>query len=317
MLTPATLPLLVRHLDAVDEALSQRTAWQWKEEALTELLCDLLNETRQPAYHLTYPFQALQADLAAAAPLVDARIRIESHQYDKNVESRLTQSDVGLVIEAIDTIAPGRSTTTAVLLQAKRANPNPRTGDHDTTSVFAGYSSRQEERIQRLRSLLGVDAVQHLLYCPRGGNLASVDGQVLAHLRTAGVARGIHDYTLGQAKLEELRNNPNAFDAGLFVAQDLVATTTLRDLHATAFAGATPLAWYIAQALSNHPHHDDEPRLPSTLDALLLGLVRGERAAVEAVRSSLELEPRNYTFAPSHTITITLTAGVELQQRSG
>jgi hypothetical protein len=54
MLSPRAVRLVLRHFDAIDQAISQRLTRKrpWGEEALTHLLCDLLDfETKSFIYH--------------------------------------------------------------------------------------------------------------------------------------------------------------------------------------------------------------------------------------------------------------------------
>lgn len=309
MLTPATFPLFVRHFDAIDTAVAARVGWLWYEDALTSLLCDLLDEDHQPEYRLDYPIADLRADLATTAPLVDLSVTVEAHKHDGNLERWVTQADLGLVLVVDDQVAPERSYTSAVLLQAKRLYPRPPSSAHDETSVFGGYDADQEERVDRLRRLLGTGAVQHLLYCPRGAALPPATGHRLAHLRAAALDGHYFDFTVGQTQLDHMRASPSPFDAGLFIAHHLTRATTLRDIHAAVFHGATPFSWWLATALTA----GDSPLArrgapggaPAT-DDLLAGLAAAHPQAVDQVRDALDLGDRRFAFAPSHTITVSL-----------
>lgn len=316
MLTPATFPLFLRHFDSIDYVVAERASWDWDENSLTRLLCDLFDETRQPAYRLDYPLPDLLADLSRAAPLAGVTVTVQAHKHDTNLESWVSQADLGLVLEVVESVAPGRTFSYAVLLQAKRLYPWPNAaGRHEERSVFGGYDADQEERIERLRGVLGQDSVQHLLYCPRGASLPQPAPHRLAHLRAAAVTDDIFDFTIGHAKLQALRSSPEAFDAGVFVAADITKRTKLSDLHAGVFEAATPLSWFIAQALMGRRETARGRGAAATAsrqrEDLIRGLVEGRPDAIDRIREALDLGDRRFAVAPGHTITVTLRVSEE------
>lgn len=309
VLTPATLPLFLRHLDGVDGALATRVGGRWQEPGLSSLLCDLLDEDAQEGYSLTYPLSALREDLTAASPLASLDVSITTHQYDANVERWVTQSDLGLVIDYRDDLLPTLSHSTSVLLQAKRLYPRSGSTEFDDQCKFEGYDAEQGKRIQRLRDLLGSGAVQHLLYCPRTPNLAQPVVRRLAHYRQAALDADIFDHSLGLARHWAARDYPELLDAGVFIAEDVSRSTTLKQVHSEIFRNTVPLSWFVVERLGGVSAGSSPFRASSSTvvdPGLLRGIVEGDTGVVDKLRSTLELGNRSFRVLPAHTIRISI-----------
>jgi hypothetical protein len=88
MLSPRAIRLLLRHFDALDEVVARRLTRKrpWQEEALTGLLCDLLDAETQIEEKVTYTLSQLHEDLSNSDEPVGIRLKIDSHQYPKHLE---------------------------------------------------------------------------------------------------------------------------------------------------------------------------------------------------------------------------------------
>lgn len=60
MLNPQSVHLLIKHFDAIDQAVSKRMIRKrpWSEPALTSFLCELLDEETQDEVQLAYRLKA-------------------------------------------------------------------------------------------------------------------------------------------------------------------------------------------------------------------------------------------------------------------
>jgi hypothetical protein len=192
MLSPRAVRLVLRHFDAIDQAISQRLTRKrpWGEEALTHLLCDLLDFETQQEEKVSYTIVQLLEDLAKSDEPLDIRLRIDTHQYPKHLETWVTQSDLGLIISFQDQFDAEQSTTTAWLLQAKRLFPS-KNGAYETDSKFDSVNPAQEARMKALRDWAQEDFVKYILYCPRPKKLGPPVRAALNQLRTNPVRRSI------------------------------------------------------------------------------------------------------------------------------
>lgn len=88
MLSPRAIRLLLRHFDALDEVIARRLTRKrpWQEEALTGLLCDLLDSDTQDEEKVAYTLRQLHDDLGKSDEPVGIRLKIDSHQYPKHLE---------------------------------------------------------------------------------------------------------------------------------------------------------------------------------------------------------------------------------------
>lgn len=104
MISPQAIRLLLQHFDSLDRSLSRRLVRKrpWDEEALTSLLCDLLDEDCQQDENVQYPIISLLEDLSATDEPISFSASINTHSYPKSVERYVTQSDIGLIVEYQD-----------------------------------------------------------------------------------------------------------------------------------------------------------------------------------------------------------------------
>ena len=322
MLSPRAIRLLLRHFDALDEVVARRLTRKrpWQEEALTGLLCDLLDAETQIEEKVTYTLSQLHEDLANSDEPVGIRLKIESHQYPKHLERWVTQADFGLIITYQDQFERSHSTSSAWLMQAKRVFPS-RDGGYETSSKFASTDASQDLRMKTLRDWAGEEFIRYFLYCPRPKDLQRPVREALNQARTTALSEDIFDYTLGLELRDDLLSASPTIAAGLFVASLDGVPKTLLETHSSLFSRSTPFSWFIIQhmAKGRHSIHHRRPSPesirsgnPSPRSAEIERLVRGDHRVLEGMQLpeslSADTPPR---ILPAHTIEISVTCGLD------
>ena len=251
MLSPRAIAILLKHFDAIDEAVSRRMVRKrpWTEEALTGLLCDLLDGDTQIEENVGYTLKQVHEDFAKSDEPLSIHFRIEPRQYPKHLERWVTQSDLGLIINYQNQFDPASSVRRAWLLQAKRVFPMAN-DNYGVDSEFNSTDAAQTERMKVLRDWAGMDFIRFLLYCPRPKSLQPSLREALNQMRTNAVGGGIFDYTLGLQLRDDLLSPSPTTAAGLFIADLDDMPKTLGETHASLFDKSTPFSWFIVQHLS-------------------------------------------------------------------
>jgi hypothetical protein len=305
VLSPASLPLVVRHFDCLDQFVADKLVGvrPWNEPGLTSLLCDLLDDRTQAKYRLDYPVSALRADLAATEPLLDIDFTIETHEYDPAVERWVTQSDLGVIISYVDRLVPTRSFERAWLLQAKRLYPWP-DGHYDEASTFRATDKGQAARVRRLNELLDFPFVRYLLYCPRPSDLDPRTAAVLGHVRDAAVSDEIFDYAFGLAVRDALMRDPATLSAGLFITDGFAQPSAFMSVHAGLLQSHDPLAWFVVRNLTDAWNGPPQVSRRVATPDIAIAIARGLPSAVDSVRDQLDVGDRPFRFLPAHTLTI-------------
>ncbi len=322
MLSPRAIRLLLRHFDALDEVVARRLARKrpWQEEALTGLLCDLLDAETQIEEKVTYTLSQLHEDLSNSDEPVGIRLKIDSHQYPKHLERWVTQADFGLIITYQDQFERNHSTSSAWLMQAKRVFPS-RTGEYEANSKFASTDAAQDLRMKTLRDWAGEEFIRYFLYCPRPKDLQQPVREALNQARTNALSGDIFDYTLGLELRDDLLSASPTIAAGLFVASLDDVPKTLLETHSSLFSRSTPFSWFIIQHMANGRHsiHHRRPSPESirsgsrgARSAEIERLVRGDHRVLEGMdlpdSLSADTPPR---ILPAHTIEISVTCGLD------
>jgi hypothetical protein len=251
MIPPRAIALVIRHLDAIDRAVSARMSRKrpWLEPSLTSLLCDLLDSETQEVERLAYPLQQLNQDLAAQDGLVSIAFQIQTHEYAPQMERWVSQADLGLVITITDYLLPFEEWRLSWLLQAKRLRPNRSGTLYSEASRFGGMDARQHERLLRLASVVDVPFIKYLLYCPRPSGVDPVTEKKLAHLRNRALADVIFDHVLGLHLHEELGRLDSSLAAGVLVSSPEGLPANLGKAHAGMLEPVCPLSWFLARHL--------------------------------------------------------------------
>lgn len=299
----------------------------WTETSLTSLLCDLLDEDDQADEQVEYSIDQLNKDLEAEDGLVSLSFKIETHEYQPQVERWVTQSDLGLILRYDDMLMPNNSWSRAWLLQAKRLTPsNRRPLVYSESSGFGGINRDQHGRMQKLRDVVGEDFLRYLLYCPRAGSLENTVRLKLQHLRNTALVTDIFDYSLGLQLREDLLSDDPTVDAGLFVALLDDCPYSLGDIYRSMFRKCSPFSWFIlghfAGGVSgsiSHVHHDRTLPFPGSggTSDLARGIVSGDTDAVQKVVQHLnDSQSKEYKFLPPHTLTIRVGVGSNLEEKN-
>lgn len=194
MISPKATHLLIRHLDAIDRAVTKRTLRKrpWLEPAITSLLCDLMDEETQADENLDYTVGQLNRDLAEQDGLLAVSLDVETHEFHPKVERWVTQSDVGFIPRFQDHLLPKESWSRAWLFQAKRVEPDNRNPvAYSELSRVSAIDKEQRDRMLVLDKVLGGDFLRYLLYCPRPAFLDELTRLKLWRLRQRKVANQI------------------------------------------------------------------------------------------------------------------------------
>jgi hypothetical protein len=82
MLSPRAITIPLKHFDAIDEAVSRRLIRKrpWTEEALTGLLCDVLDGDTQVEENVAYTLRQAHEDLSKSDEPLSIRFSIETPQ---------------------------------------------------------------------------------------------------------------------------------------------------------------------------------------------------------------------------------------------
>ena len=224
---------LLRHFDAIDRAttaglLNKRP---YLETTTTQLLCAMLDAKEQGP--LEYTLGDLQRDLSAIGGSLTARFTVMTHEYNAAVENRVSQSDVGLIINYRDFITPSGSWTESWLLQAKSVKPvsiSPRVR-YTELSAFDALSADQLERMRTLVRMIGVDFVRLMHYCPRLRLLSPDVRSILIHLRDGALNSHIFDFALGLELRDRLLVSDPNLEPGIFVSSFGDPARSLADIY--------------------------------------------------------------------------------------
>lgn len=322
MLSPRTIRLLLRHFDALDDVVASRLTRKrpWQEEALTGLLCDLLDAETQEEERVSYTLSQLLEDLGKTYEPVGVNLRVDTHQYPKHLERWVTQSDFGLIINYQDQFDRSLSTSTSWLMQAKRLFPS-KSGHYDTNSKFESINQDQHKRMQLLREWAGEDFIRYFLYCPRPKKLDPTVRESLNHARTKALSGEIFDYTLGLELRDDLLSGSPTVASGLFVASLEDTPKNLIQTHESIFGRATPFSWFLVQHIASaRPSRRGLHASPESVRATsctqrgkdIERLVRGDHRVLNGFdlpeNMSEESLPK---VLPAHTIEISVICGLD------
>ena len=103
-LTPAEMHFMEKFFDSVAGAISARlvSGSNVGEEALTFLLCEMMDENWNSSHVLSYDLAALTRDLLHCGDLHKVEVAFETHEHGKGFEGRHTYADLGLIIRYDD-----------------------------------------------------------------------------------------------------------------------------------------------------------------------------------------------------------------------
>jgi hypothetical protein len=323
MLPVAVLPLFLEFFDGIDAVVVRKLMRRvpFDETAITQILCDLLDEDYSDETPRSYPLAQLRVDVSAAMPLARLDFTVDTHQYSPQMERWVTQSDIGMTLRYEDHFTPTDSWTRSLLLQAKRLFPVGPGPEYNEVSKFDSVNPVQHKRIIALNEVLRCDLVKYLLYCPRPSSLDGLTEAKLAHLRNKAVTGSIFDYMRGLALHRELQSGGKTLAAGIFVAKADGLPSTLGATHRKIFKETVPLSWLLALEFADVGQSEDWwPEAPFGVDhgfldeeskRIVQGIVQGDESVTQEIGvlagRNADLPPLR--VLPRHTINITVSAG--------
>lgn len=324
MISLRAIQLLLRYFNGIDQALSARLSRKrpWPEEALTAALCDLMDAETQEEEGVTYSLGNLLTDLARTDEPLGIGIKIETHQYPKQIEHYVTQADIGLVVRYENQFESRTSSTNCWLLQAKRLFPTNKSlpAAYTLKSTFSSRNPEQEERMKLLNEWAGIDFVRYLLYCPRPTALPTDVREALNQFRTMAVSTNIFDYALGLQLREDMLSESPTIAAGMFIASIDNCPGDFAETHRTIFSASIPFAWFLVQHFAHggslFRNMQDEMRHrkggTSKQPKVIERIVRGDHRVLDELdlpeSLSQNVPPR---ILPAHTIEIRVVCGLD------
>lgn len=322
-LTPREAKLLVRYLDAVDDAVTARlsSGFSPHEDHLTSLLCEMLDDELSAFNRVSFPLAELQAELAKDPHKLRAAFSIETRKYPPHIERRLTSSDIGIVVTYSDHVVPAHSFERGVLFQAKRLFASARRGStpYSLDDRFESFEFDQLVRIATLDRNKGRGEMPHdmpldggvfhyLFYCPRpeAFNERSRE-EIHRYLIPSG---NIFDYAMGW-HLYEIASDPDRHSPGLIATsvrwlaerylewpehsgprvREKKRKPSARDVFEQMWNEAHPLSWFLVYGMLLDRRGSSTPAD--------LALVRGETVA----------ENVDTLVLPRYVVTVRVEAG--------
>jgi hypothetical protein len=168
-LIPRDAKMLVRYFDAVDSLVTARLlpGVTVDERHLTSTFRETLDERFAGFHALSYSFDQLKKDLANGDTALQVSLSIEAREYTTQVENRVTQADLGVILRYDNFFRPGDSFSKAALFQAKRLYCRSRRGPaYSDDDRFEKFDTVQLLRIAELSERHG-NLLYYLFYCPR------------------------------------------------------------------------------------------------------------------------------------------------------
>ncbi len=305
-LTPRDAKILIRYLDAVDDAVTERleVGYNPSEENLTFLLCEMLDDNKASRNTLSYPLTQMKAELAADSKRLVVSLAIETRQYPRHIESRLTSSDIGIIVSYRDHVRHN-SFESGVLLQAKRLyhslnhpkyslNDSFEAFDRSQLKAMLDISQRYSGPDMSRRDPTGaVGLCRYLFYCPRPNAYDEDSQEELQHYLLPGA--NIFDYAKGW-HLYEFASDPKRHVPGLLASSISWLAEVWID---NRLRKSKPVAREVFERL----WHDVEPLSWFLVYGMILGragcheggaldLVRGRGSAVEQFSAETPILPR-------------------------
>ncbi len=321
MLSPHQLPLLIQYFDGIDLAVSNRLLRRVPpiEPTLTEEFCALMDADSQRRENLlAFGIDALNKALGEHGEIVEAELKIETHQHATWMEAYVSQSDFALVLEFENTVLPKRSWHTAYLMQAKRLFPE-RSGVYGVGSAFTSTEPEQQRRIRTLAAILGESAIRYCLYCPPTSGYEPRARSAIRTLHVANLEADFFDFALGLALHDELKRS-GGIEAGMWITDTTEEPRMAMDVHAQAFESALPLTWFILQHFGDgrtfRSGWKASRSAPSHQVERARAIAEGDSDAIRALIAELGdearkpgIDPEKIAVLPARTVTIRVRVG--------
>lgn len=229
VITPTDAEILVRYFSGVDAILARRFTLGFlpDEEHLTSLLCELLDDRGAGLHQLPYTVTQLNEDLKQNNSLLNVDLKLETIQYNKYQERNITQSDLGIIINYIDTIRRNNSFRKGILLQAKKLFPN-NNNVYTLESQYKSFNLSQHDRLYSLAESIsklrdpdnGVNynCAAYLFYNPPLQELPDRDRQIVLHDQISGTQYLYEeDIRLGRKYKTMLLFSPYLYNTSFFL----------------------------------------------------------------------------------------------------
>jgi hypothetical protein len=328
MFAPQHLKHVIRYLDGVDHALSQRMLRKHPpdEPALTNELCALLDaDTQRAEESLPYSVDQLNVDLAAVGDGLNFEVTLDTYPHNTAMERHVSQSDFGLVLTYENRILPEESWSTAYLVQAKRLFRNSHSGEYDQRAGFQAVNASQQARLDRLSAILGKGSLRYGLYCPQTVSIPDQTRMKIRALHTRNLSNEIFDFGAGLALRDALLSN-GGIDAGIWLRSIDGKPTGLLGLHDGAFRSALPFTWFLLEHFTPRAPHGgfvgltrrgpilSEPSHNERVKRIVTGDQQAVRELIDELAEAGEEReaPATITVLPRHTITVQVTVGKSL-----
>ncbi|MDJ0736470.1 MAG: hypothetical protein QNJ47_20810 [Nostocaceae cyanobacterium] len=337
MIPIAAIKPLLKYFDAIDKHCTAGLTYNKPhiETTITQNLCSLLDIEEQQQASLNYSFTDLEKELSEVAGGV--KVEIGTHEYNPAVENRVTQSDLGLIINYINYYEPNSSWTESWLFQAKSLKPdhnNPVT--YTDKSKFDSLSKEQINSIIELEKIVKADFIRFMEYCPRAYLLDTKVRDKLIYYRNSILANDIFDYALGLELRDCLVKADKNLEPGIFISHvdQEIKTKSYLDTYKNFWRQSYPFSWFILLRLTlsdcykyhqsflcNNANQNNrvtiDPYSPtpefnsSSINpaALAHAIVRCNQEATNYLLTELGENEGNFTIYPARRITIYIRVG--------
>jgi hypothetical protein len=149
-----------------------------REENLTFLLCELLDANTTSLHLLSYPMSKAKSDLEASDLGFTIDVEFETHEHSKDVESRYSGADLGIVLTVNHPLF-GQSRR-GILVQAKRLFGNGKDREYGLFSDYRSFDGQQAKFLGVLEQSFKVpNSVFYLWYNPPTTAFRDVDARII------------------------------------------------------------------------------------------------------------------------------------------
>jgi hypothetical protein len=316
MISPKAIHLLIKYFDAIDRLFSKymNRKRPWEEEALTTVLCDLLDEDYQIEENISYSKIDLYNDFSKFDEPMALYTKIETHKYTKHIESNVTFADLGLIINYQNQFDRNTSFKRCWLLQSKRLFRDDRRNEFTTESKFKSYNEKQHINIQNFNKKYEDEFIKYLLYCPRPDNLEKTIREKLAYTRNKTLSADIFDYTFGLELHNDLLNENSTISSSLFFCSPTSFPNDFLSVYKQLFQGMTPFAWFLIQHFNNDRSlgrsWDIDYNINNNYEKEIERIVKGDARSLYSIYQS---EDEIDGILPLNTIEIKIIHGSDRQ----
>ena len=329
------IPSLIKFFDGADAALSLKLLRPTApdEPALTNELCALMDERVQREEGLLKEFNidALNAALTEFGDDTKFDFRIDTHPHNPVFENKISQADLGLVLEYQNEIIPEDSWSSAYLLQAKRLHRADKTGKYDERASFASVDGRQHDRLRQLAKIFGDRYFHYILYCPPVSRLTPRATTKVRALHSSALSARFnghhlhHFENIAEFLFFESYRKLGCIDAGIWLSDTSKKPHRLMELHCDLPFHVKPFSWFLVESfitpwyrqIRYNQETDKGVETKEDDNAMLIRLVAsGSKTGIETfLRRVHETEKHDLpkiTILPKYTLTVRATVGGSL-----